>query len=90
MVSSAQNQMAIELMQFFPLIMSGGTLLLYLSFHNFEFGTLPALWAYPIYISIVLSVVNLLIPSRSINKAIFKIPNEELEKPIYKDVERNF
>lgn len=73
MVSSAQNETAVELLLFFPIIMSGATLLMYLYFKSFNIENLPNMWGIPIYVSLGLSVMNLLIPNQSINKGIFKI-----------------
>lgn len=67
MLSSMVNDSAIELMEYFPLIMSLGEFIVYIYITNYDPASLPVDWSGPIYISIVLSLLNILLPMDKVN-----------------------
>jgi hypothetical protein len=50
---------------------------------NYDVGSLPENWSIPIYISIGLSTLNLLLPMDELNKKIIKLKNDDLVCPPY-------
>lgn len=61
------NDSAIELMEYFTLILSLGEYIVYLYFFSFKPELLPINWSIPIYISIAISGLNLLLPMDTLN-----------------------
>ena len=90
MISSEVNDAAIELLEWVPLILASGELLVYLYFKNFNFGELPDYWSIPIYVSLGISVLALLLPMRSINKKFCKLKSDDNIYPPYEKVEEKF
>lgn len=84
--SSMVNDSAIELMEYFSLILSLGEYIVYLYFLNFKPELLPLYWGVPIYISIVISGLNLLLPMDSLNNKLFKMPSDTFVYPPYEKV----
>lgn len=80
------NDSAIELMEYFSLILSFGEYIVYLYFLNFKAELLPLYWGVPIYISIVISGLNLLLPMDSLNNKLFKMPSDTFVYPPYEKV----
>ncbi len=57
----------IELLEYIPLVMSIGNWFLYLYFVHFVFENVPVYYGVPIYISILISVVNMMLPMDALN-----------------------
>lgn len=86
MLSSMVNDSAIELLEYFPLIISLGEFIVYIYVKNYDVSSLPENWSIPIYVSIGLSALNLLLPMDQINKKILKLKNDDLVCPAYEQV----
>ena len=65
--SSMVNDSAIELMEYFVLIISLGEFIVFLYFQSFRPELLPNYWSIPIYVSVAISGLNLLLPMDSLN-----------------------
>ncbi len=64
MISKAVNDSCIELLEYVPLILSLGEFLIYMYFKKFNFNIVPVDWSVTIYISIGVSLVHLLLPTK--------------------------
>lgn len=64
MISSEVNEAATELLDWTPLIFSLGEFLVYLYFENWAIADIPDYWSVPIYVSLGLSTLILLLPLR--------------------------
>lgn len=51
---------------------------------------LPLNWSIPIYISIAISAINLLLPMDSLNERLFTMPSDNFVYPSYEKVEERF
>jgi hypothetical protein len=89
MLSSMVNDSAIELLEYFPLILSLGEFIIYIYMTKYDPTILPLNWSIPIYISIGLSLLNLLLPMEQLNKCI-KLKNDDMKCPPYHEVEPKF
>lgn len=85
MLSSMVNDSAIELLEYFPLILSLGEFIIYIYMTKYDPTILPLNWSIPIYISIGLSLLNLLLPMDQLNKCI-KLKNDDMKCPPYHEV----
>jgi hypothetical protein len=56
------NDGAIEMMEYFPLILSLGEYIIYLYLVKYDPTIIPELWSIPIYASIGVSFLNLVLP----------------------------
>lgn len=90
MLSSMLNDTAIQLLEFFPLILSFGEWLLYLYLRSFHFEQIPEYWSIPIYISLGLSLLNLLLPMDDLNHKLCKLPFDTMVYPDYEKVQNKF
>lgn len=57
--------------------MALGSFIVYISFQDFNPKNMPLEWGIPIYVSMGLSVVNLVLPMDSLNKKLFKMPKDD-------------
>jgi hypothetical protein len=89
MLSDMVNDSALEMMEYFPLIISMGEFIIFSYIKNYEVIALPLNWSIPIYISIALSMLNLVLPMDQLNKC-FKLKIDDLENPPYEKVEDRF
>ena len=87
LLSSMLNDSAIELLEYFPLILSLGEFVIYLYIKNFHFELLPDYWSIPIYIAMGISVLNLLLPMDELNHKLFSMPTDNFTYPSYEKVE---
>ena len=90
MISSMVNEVAIELLEYFPLILSVGEFLIYFYFYNYDFQNVPKNYSIPIYVAFGISLINIALPMDRINRRIFHLKIDEETFPSYKDVENNF
>jgi hypothetical protein len=84
------NDAAIELLEYFPLILCLGEFLIYLYFKSFNFEEVPQHWSIPIYISVGLSLINLLMPMDDLNHCLCKLPKDNMHLPPYEKAEEEF
>lgn len=77
MVSGMVNATATELLEYIPIILCLGEFLIYLHFEEYHIDQIPTHWAVPIYLSISISVLYLLMPFKFINKKLFTVEEEE-------------
>jgi hypothetical protein len=84
MISTEVNDSCIELFEYVPLILSIGEFLIYLYFKKFNFSQVPINWSVPIYLSIGISLINLIIPMKQVNKCICKMKLDLSSEPTYK------
>lgn len=82
MLSSMINDSAIELMEYFPLILAIGEFIIYFYFVNYNFSALPLNWEIPIYASLAISLLNLLLPMDALNRCI-KLKSDLMKFPSY-------
>ncbi len=73
MLSSKLNESMMEMLDFVPLILSIGQFLIYFYFYNYNFNAIPDGWSIPIYVSLVLSILGVILPMKALNKKIFPI-----------------
>lgn len=90
MTSSILDNEMIELLEYFPLVLSLGNYFLYLYFVYFQFDQVPLYYGIPIYISIVISVVNIFLPMDSLNVCLFPLKNLEVHRPSFRQSECKF
>lgn len=90
MLSSMVNDSAVELMEYFILIISLGEYIVYLYFVSFKPELVPLNWGIPIYVSIAISVIHLLLPMDGLNNKLFKMPKDNFVYPPYEKVEDRF
>lgn len=90
LLSSMLNDSAIELLEYFPLILSLGEFIIYLYIKNFQVEKMPQYWSIPIYVAIGLSILNLLLPMDELNNKIWKMPTDNFVYPNYEQVEKKF
>ncbi len=64
-------------MEYFPLIMSLGEFIIYLYIVSYDVTILPLYWSIPIYVSIGLSALNLILPMDQLNRC-FKLKNDDV------------
>ena len=83
------NESAMELMEYFPLIMSLGEFVIYLYTVNYNVQLLPLYWSIPIYVAIALSGLNILLPMDQLNKC-FKLKNDDVHCPTYDQIQDKF
>lgn len=76
-------------MEYFPLIMSLGEFIVYIYMKQYNVIEMPLNWSIPIYISIGLSLLNLILPMDQLNKCV-KLKNDDLVPPPYEKVEEKF
>ena len=62
--------------------MALGSFIVYIYMYKFDANVLPINWSIPIYFSIVISGLNILLPMDSINKY-FKLKNDDKAIPSY-------
>ena len=74
----------IELLEYIPLVMAIGNWFLYLYFVRFVFENVPVYYGVPIYISIVVSVVNMMLPMDTLNQCIFPMKDQKYVRPSFK------
>lgn len=77
-------------MEYGVLILGLGSYIVYLSFFSFQPELLILDWGIPIYASMGLAVLNLLLPMDLLNKKLFKMPKDEEIFPSYESVEQKF
>lgn len=77
-------------MEYFVLIIALGEFIVFLYFSSFRPELLPVNWSIPIYISIAISGLNLLLPMDSLNNKLFKMPSDSFVYPSYEKVEDKF
>lgn len=85
MLSSMVNDSAVELMEYFPLIMSLGEFIIYIYLKQYDVVALPLNWSVPIYVSIGLSMLNLMLPMDQLNRC-FKLNDDDTVCPSYDKV----
>lgn len=90
MIWTAVNDSATELFDFIPLIITLGEFLIYFDFEGYDFSRVPDYWSVPIYVSLGLSILILIIPDSVINKKICKIEADDDLEPTYEDIEEDF
>lgn len=64
--------------------------MVYLYFVSFKPELVPLYWGIPIYISIAISVIHLLLPMDGLNHKLFKMPKDNFVYPCYEQVEEKF
>lgn len=57
---------------------------------SFNPELLPTYWSVPMYVSMGLSFLNMIIPMEVINKKLFKLPKDSTVYPSYEKVEHKF
>ena len=80
------NDSAIELLEYFPLIFTLGEFIIYLYMKSFHIDIMPKHWCNPIYISIGISILNLLLPMDELNNKLWKMPTDTMVYPNYEKV----
>ena len=80
------NDSAIELLEYFPLIFTLGEFIIYLYMKSFHIDIMPKHWSIPIYISIGISILNLLLPMDELNNKLWKMPTDTMVYPNYEKV----
>ena len=73
MVSASINNAAIELLEFIPFFASLGSLFTYYFICERDMSKIPLGWSIPIYLSLVISFIALVLPLRRINKKMIKL-----------------
>lgn len=89
-ISSIINDSAVEMMEYVVLGLPVGSYIIYLYFYSFSPDKLPDYWSIPIYISIGIAVLNLILPMDTLNKKLFKMKNDGKSSPLYEEVESKF
>lgn len=72
MISAAVNDSCVELFEYIPLLLSLGEFLIYWYFKKFNFNEIPVNWSVPIWLSIGISLIQLMLPMGTFNKQICK------------------
>lgn len=90
MTSSILDNDMIELLEYFPLVLALGNYFLYLYFVYFQFDQVPVYYGVPIYISILVSVINIFLPMDSLNECLFPLKDMKVERPFFRQVEYKF
>ncbi len=72
-ISYTVNRTCVEMLEFIPLMLSIGEWLIYMYFKKFRFNEVPKDWEVAIYLSIAISLLNLLLPMQDINKKLWKM-----------------
>jgi hypothetical protein len=84
MTSSILDNDMIEMLEYYPLILALGNYFIYLYFVYFQFDQVPDYYGVPIYISIVISGVNIFMPMDSLNECLFPLKNMKVKRPSFK------
>lgn len=63
---------------------------MYFYFRAFNINAVPAGWSSTIFISLGLSIINMLLPMGRINKRFIKLPSDDNVYPNYEAVEDKF
>ena len=90
MISAALNESCVELFEYIPLLLSLGEFLIYWYFKKFNFSEIPINWSVPIWLSIGISLIQLILPMEQFNKLICKINSDLSNEPPYSQAERDF
>jgi hypothetical protein len=68
-----------------PLILSIGEFLIFWYFKKFNFNLIPINWSVPIYLSIGISIINLVLPMKQLNKVLCRIKLDLSNEPTYSE-----
>ena len=90
MISAALNKSCVELFEFVPLLLSLGEFLIYYYFQKFKFDQIPLNWSVPIWLSIAISLAQLIFPMEVLNKIICKLNIDLSNEPPYSQAKREF
>lgn len=90
MISAALNESCVELFEYIPLLVSLGEFLIYWYFKKFNFNEIPVNWSVPIWLSIGISLIQLMLPMGHFNKMIWKFNLYLSNEPPYSQAERDF
>lgn len=90
MISAEVNDSCIELFEYVPLILSIGEFLIYWYFKKFNFNAVPINWSVPIWLSIGISLINLIVPMKNVNKALCRMKPNLSNEPTYNQAEKDF
>lgn len=78
------------MMEYALLALPVGSYIVYLYFSSYNANKLPNYWSIPIYVSMGISFLNLILPMDTLNKKLFKLQKDSEVSPSYTEVEGKF
>lgn len=78
------------MMEYALLALPVGSYIVYLYFSSYNANKLPNYWSIPIYVSMGISFLNLILPMDTLNKKLFKLQKDSEVSPNYTEVKGKF